>query len=101
MRDAAGEATEGGVSSASAVLEKIPQTFNLEFLEMLVENILDDHSSSAPGAFSLELLPDTSLAVVTFQSEQGKRLFVHQAATDTEHISKGTICVLLLFLRDL
>ncbi|XP_075904598.1 poly(ADP-ribose) polymerase family member 14-related sequence 1 isoform X2 [Nelusetta ayraudi] len=70
VRDVAGETADEGAHSASAVLGKIPATMNFEFLEMLIENILDSSSSSATRAFTLELLPDTSSAVVTFQSEQ-------------------------------
>lgn len=72
VKDAAGETADQGAPSASAVLGKIPATMNFEFLEMLIENILDSSSSSATQAFTLELLPDTVSAVVTFQSQQGK-----------------------------
>lgn len=70
VSDVAGETADEGAHSASAVLGKIPATMNFEFLEMLIENILDSSSSSATRAFTLELLPDASSAVVTLQSEQ-------------------------------
>lgn len=85
-RDAAGEPADA-VHSSSAVLGKIAATMNFEFLEMLIENILDASSSSPARAFTLELLTDTSSAVVTFQSEQGKGPFMHQVAHDQGSVS--------------
>ena len=42
---------------------------------MLVENVLKDlSSSSASQDFVLEVIPDISSAVVTFQSEKGTQL---------------------------
>lgn len=64
--------SSNSLQSASAVLGKIPDSMNLEFLKMLVENILVSGSRSATGTFALELLPDISSAVVTFQSKKGK-----------------------------
>lgn len=97
VRDVAGETADEGAHSASAVLGKIPATMNFEFLEMLIENILDSSSSSATRAFTLELLPDISSAVVTFQSEQGKGPFMHQVAH-----KQGSLFIYVLFslLRD-
>ena len=56
----------------SAVLGNIPVTLNQEFLEMLVENVVKDPDSpSATQSFTLELIPDISSAVVTFQGGKG------------------------------
>lgn len=62
--------------STSSVLGNVKE--NQEFLEMLVENILSSlgsgsDSPSASETFSLEILPDTAMAVVTFQSVQGSK----------------------------
>uniref|UniRef100_A0A8C4EUA4 Poly [ADP-ribose] polymerase n=1 Tax=Dicentrarchus labrax TaxID=13489 RepID=A0A8C4EUA4_DICLA len=58
--------------STSAVLGNIPATLSQEFLEMLVENILKDPDSpSALKSFNLEVVPEISSAVVTFQSGKG------------------------------
>lgn len=75
MRPAA-ETKDKVVHATSAVVGKIPESMNFEFLEMLIENILDFSSPSASQAFTLELIPDTPTAVVTFQSEQGRRPFM-------------------------
>ncbi|XP_067107878.1 protein mono-ADP-ribosyltransferase PARP14-like isoform X2 [Osmerus mordax] len=60
---------------------------NQEFLEMLVENILSSlgsgsDSPSASETFSLEILPDTGMAVVTFQSVQESNNFVSNCTTN-------------------
>ncbi|XP_046902162.1 poly(ADP-ribose) polymerase family member 14-related sequence 1 isoform X2 [Hypomesus transpacificus] len=65
--------------STSSVLGNVKE--NQEFLEMLVENILSSlgsgsDSPSASETFSLEILPDTAMAVVTFQSVQESNNFV-------------------------
>ncbi|XP_028292547.1 poly(ADP-ribose) polymerase family member 14-related sequence 1 isoform X2 [Gouania willdenowi] len=52
------------------VLGNLPDSMDLEVLEMLVENIFDGDSSSPK--FTLELLPDISSAVVIFQRGTGK-----------------------------
>ncbi|KAE8299582.1 Poly [ADP-ribose] polymerase 14 [Larimichthys crocea] len=55
--------------ATSAVLGNILETVNLEFFEMLVENILKDPDSpSASQTFTLEVIPDMASVVVTFQS---------------------------------
>ena len=57
--------------STSAVIGNIPQDME-EYLEMLVESILKQSESSATSQnFSLEILPEKSSAVVTFQSGKG------------------------------
>ncbi|KAM6945739.1 poly(ADP-ribose) polymerase family member 14-related sequence 1 [Aplochiton taeniatus] len=72
------EAEQDAVS-ASALLENVPESMNREYLEMLVENILNScaqSGSESPAAaqnFQVELIPGTGVAVVTFQSEGGIR----------------------------
>ena len=69
--DRRGEGEEE-LCSTSAVIGNIPQDMGKEFLEMLVENILKHSESSATSQnFTLEILSDSSSAVVTFQSGKG------------------------------
>lgn len=73
--EAKGDTAEEELCSTSAVLENIPEKVNEEFLEMLVENILKAQSlPSTPQDFTLEIIPDISSAVVTFQSGKGTHL---------------------------
>ncbi|TNN79433.1 Poly [ADP-ribose] polymerase 14 [Liparis tanakae] len=73
------EAADEGPSATSAVLGNIPENANKEFLEMLVENVLkDSDSQSATQEFTLEVLPDISSAVVTFQSGKENTDFVQR-----------------------
>lgn len=61
--------------ATSAVLGNILETVNLEFFEMLVENILKDPDSPpASQTFTLEVIPDMASVVVTFQSGKGTHL---------------------------
>lgn len=63
----------------SAVLGNIPDSVTPEFLEMLVENILKDLSSSSDSQdYTLELIPDISSAVVTFQSGKDNSEFIER-----------------------
>ena len=58
--------------STTAVLGNIQKSMSQDFLEMLVENIVKDlDSPSASENYTLELIPDISSAVVTFQSGKG------------------------------
>lgn len=60
----------------SALLGNIPNNMNQEVLEMLVENIVKVHdSASSSQSFDLELLPDLSSAVVTFQNGKGTYMY--------------------------
>lgn len=69
------EAAGEELCSTSAVLGNIPETLSQEFLEMLVENVLKDPDSpSASQSFTLEVIPNISSAVVTFQSGKGTHL---------------------------
>lgn len=75
--EAKGETAEEELCSTSAVIENITEVENLELLEMLVENILKGiRPSSATPDFILEVIPDNSSVVVTFQSGKGIRLYV-------------------------
>ncbi|KAM4558451.1 poly(ADP-ribose) polymerase family member 14-related sequence 1 isoform 3-T3 [Odontesthes bonariensis] len=72
-----GHVADEELCSTSAVLENIPENASQEFLEMLVENVLKDLSSSSGSQdFVLEVIPDMSLAVVTFQSEKENTDFI-------------------------
>ncbi|XP_043988454.1 poly(ADP-ribose) polymerase family member 14-related sequence 1 [Gambusia affinis] len=65
--------------SKSAVLGNIPDSLTSEFMEMIVENILRDLSSpTASQDYTLELIPDISSAVVTFQSGRDNTEFIER-----------------------
>lgn len=71
-KDGHDETADEELCSTSAVLGNIPEMLSLEFLEMLVENILKGLGSpSSSHLFTLEVIPVISSAVVTFQSEKG------------------------------
>uniref|UniRef100_A0A3B3CK32 Poly [ADP-ribose] polymerase n=1 Tax=Oryzias melastigma TaxID=30732 RepID=A0A3B3CK32_ORYME len=61
------DSAEEELSSTSVVLENVPEETSQEFLEMLVENVLKGLGSSSQK-FSLEMIPEISSAVVTFQT---------------------------------
>lgn len=65
------DAEDEELCSTSAVLENIPENVNQEFLEMLIENVLKDLSSSTASNFTLEVFPYGSYGVVTFQNGKG------------------------------
>ncbi|XP_068428084.1 poly(ADP-ribose) polymerase family member 14-related sequence 1 [Clinocottus analis] len=74
--------------STSAILGNI--TDNQEFLEMLVENVLKDSDSpSAAQNFTLEVIPDISSAVVTFQSGKENSDFVTRCPQNRTFTKKG------------
>ncbi|XP_056293566.1 poly(ADP-ribose) polymerase family member 14-related sequence 1 isoform X3 [Pseudoliparis swirei] len=84
------EAADEGPSATSAVLGNIPENANKEFLEMLVENVLkDSDSQSATQDFTLEVLPDISSAVVTFQSGKENTDFVQRCPQNRMFTRKG------------
>lgn len=62
------DTADGEPCSTSAVLGNISDCTNQQFLQILVENIVKSHD------FTLEVLPDISSAVVTFQSRKGTHL---------------------------
>uniref|UniRef100_A0A3B3V0L6 Poly [ADP-ribose] polymerase n=1 Tax=Poecilia latipinna TaxID=48699 RepID=A0A3B3V0L6_9TELE len=66
-----------GTNKQSKVQE--PNPVDEEFLEMIVENILRDLSSpTASQDYNLELIPDISSAVVTFQSGKDNTEFIER-----------------------
>ncbi|KAG9271270.1 poly ADP-ribose polymerase 14 [Astyanax mexicanus] len=67
------EPTEESEGRRSAVLENI-QNMNQEFLVMLVENIIRDAPESKE--FSIEVIPESNCAVVTFTSRKGAANFI-------------------------
>ncbi|XP_040913508.1 poly(ADP-ribose) polymerase family member 14-related sequence 1 [Toxotes jaculatrix] len=76
--------------STSAVLENIPESLNQEFLEMLVENVLkDSESSAASERFTLEVIPGSSSAVVTFQSGKENTDFMTRCPQNRMFANKG------------
>ncbi|XP_045909324.1 poly(ADP-ribose) polymerase family member 14-related sequence 1 [Micropterus dolomieu] len=84
------ETAEEELCSTSAVLGKIPETLNLEFLEMLVENILKDPDAPATSqSFHLEVIPGTSSVVVTFQSGKENTDFVTRCPQNRPFTKKG------------
>ncbi|XP_023192513.1 poly [ADP-ribose] polymerase 14-like [Xiphophorus maculatus] len=74
-----GDSDDEEQCSKSAVLGNIPDSLTSEFLEMIVENILRDISSpTASQDYNLELIPDISSAVVTFQSGKDATDFIER-----------------------
>lgn len=65
------DAADEELSSTSAALENVPESVSQEFLEMLVENVLKDLSSTTASTFTLEIIPECSCGVVTFQNGKG------------------------------
>ncbi|KAM9709256.1 poly(ADP-ribose) polymerase family member 14-related sequence 1 [Menidia menidia] len=70
-----GDPADEELCSTSAVLENIPDDVNQEFLEMLVENVLREVSSSSQDHV-LEMIPHLSSAVVTLQSVKESTYFI-------------------------
>ncbi len=64
------EETEEDTTPRSAVIEHI-QNNGQEFLTMLVENVLKG-SSAESNDFSIEIIPESDCAVVTFSNSKGK-----------------------------
>uniref|UniRef100_A0A3P9Q382 PAR14 n=1 Tax=Poecilia reticulata TaxID=8081 RepID=A0A3P9Q382_POERE len=74
-----GDSDDEEQCSKLAVLGNIPESVTSEFLEMLVESILRDLSSPAASEdYNLELIPDISSAVVTFQSGKDNIEFIER-----------------------
>ena len=63
-------APEETLCSTSAVVENVSEEISLEFLEMLVENIIKEPKSPS-ASFTMEIIPGTSSVVVTFESGKG------------------------------
>ncbi|XP_069389111.1 protein mono-ADP-ribosyltransferase PARP14-like [Paralichthys olivaceus] len=83
--DAAADET---LCSTSAVLGNIPKELSLEFLEMLVENVLKDPKSPS-ASFTLEIIHGISSVVVTFQSGKESTDFVARCPQNRMFASKG------------
>ncbi|XP_032368806.1 poly(ADP-ribose) polymerase family member 14-related sequence 1 isoform X2 [Etheostoma spectabile] len=84
------ETADEELCSTSAVLENIPEKWNREFLEMLVENILKDlDSPSASQSFTLEVIPGIASAVVTFQSGKENTDFVTRCPENRTFAKNG------------
>ncbi|XP_076602870.1 poly(ADP-ribose) polymerase family member 14-related sequence 1 isoform X2 [Chaetodon auriga] len=84
------ETADEELCSTSAVLGNIPEMLNQEFLEMLVENVLKDlDSPPASQSFTLEVIPGSSSAVVTFQSGKENTDFVTRCPQNRTFTRKG------------
>ncbi|XP_032422912.1 protein mono-ADP-ribosyltransferase PARP14-like isoform X2 [Xiphophorus hellerii] len=85
-----GDSDDEEQCSKSAVLGNIPDSLTSEFLEMIVENILRDLSSpTASQDYNLELIPDISSAVVTFQSGKDNTDFIERCPQNRMFTKKG------------
>ncbi|KAF7660862.1 hypothetical protein LDENG_00274150 [Lucifuga dentata] len=84
------ESADEELCSTLAVLGNIPLSFNQEFLEMMVENILkDSESPNASRNISLELIPSVNSAVVTFQSGKENTYFLARCPNNRMFKNKG------------
>ncbi|XP_011487521.1 poly [ADP-ribose] polymerase 14 isoform X2 [Oryzias latipes] len=79
---------EEELCSTSAVLENISAETSQEFLEMLVENVLKGLRLSSQK-FSLEMLPEISSAVVTFQTGADNSTFIKACPQNRMFNRKG------------
>ncbi|CAI5656799.1 unnamed protein product [Oreochromis niloticus] len=77
------DTADGEPCSNSAVLGNISDCTNQQFLQILVENIVKSHD------FTLEVLPDISSAVVTFQSRKEIADFLTRSHQNMMFIEKG------------
>ncbi|RVE58381.1 hypothetical protein OJAV_G00209100 [Oryzias javanicus] len=84
------DTAEEELCSTSAVLENVPAETGQEFLEMLVENVLKGLSSSSQK-FSLEMIPEISSAVVTFQTGAENSSFIKACPQNRMFTKKGLI----------
>ncbi|XP_029967706.1 protein mono-ADP-ribosyltransferase PARP14-like [Salarias fasciatus] len=84
------DAEDDELCCTSAVLGNIPKPIHLEFLEMLVENIIKNPDSPVnPKSFTLQVIPDISSAVVTFQSEKDNTNFLKKCPQHRTFQNKG------------
>uniref|UniRef100_A0A3Q1FWA0 Poly [ADP-ribose] polymerase n=1 Tax=Acanthochromis polyacanthus TaxID=80966 RepID=A0A3Q1FWA0_9TELE len=67
-------------SSAAVVLENVPDGMSRDLLSMLVENV----SGVDENGYSLEMILESSRAVVTFSSPQGTDRFLSESRTSTK-----------------
>ncbi|XP_070832442.1 poly(ADP-ribose) polymerase family member 14-related sequence 1 isoform X2 [Chaetodon trifascialis] len=84
------ETADEELCCTSAVIGNIPETLNQEFLEMLVENVLKDlDSPPASQSFTLEVIPGSSSAVVTFQSGKENTYFMTRCPQNRTFTKQG------------
>ncbi|XP_030613963.1 protein mono-ADP-ribosyltransferase PARP14-like [Archocentrus centrarchus] len=84
------DTVDEALRSTSALLGNIPNNINQEVLKMLVENIVKTHdSTSSSQSFTLEVLPDISSAVVTFQSVKENTDFLARCPQNKMFTKKG------------
>ncbi|XP_058509656.1 poly(ADP-ribose) polymerase family member 14-related sequence 1 [Solea solea] len=84
------DAEEEEPCSTSAVLGNIPETFDRMMLELVVEHILKNHDSpSDPPCFTLEIIPEISSTVVSFQGAKENLDFVRRCPESKTFTSKG------------
>uniref|UniRef100_A0A3P9JSG3 Poly [ADP-ribose] polymerase n=1 Tax=Oryzias latipes TaxID=8090 RepID=A0A3P9JSG3_ORYLA len=88
--DRSPDTEEEELCSTSAVLENISAETSQEFLEMLVENVLKGLRLSSQK-FSLEMLPEISSAVVTFQTGAENSTFIKACPQNRMFNRKGLI----------
>lgn len=99
------EKKEEDTTHRSAVIENI-QNSGQEFLTMLVENVLKG-SSAESNDFSIEMIPESNCAVVTFSYSKGKswvvfsrRVYspdVHGDGGGVDHLALNPHFLLLIF----
>uniref|UniRef100_A0A8C1JK40 Poly [ADP-ribose] polymerase n=1 Tax=Cyprinus carpio TaxID=7962 RepID=A0A8C1JK40_CYPCA len=93
------EETEEDTTPTSAVIENI-QNSGQEFLTMLVENVLKG-SSAESDDFSIEIIPESNCAVVTFSKSKCKSwvvshstMYVQKVLKEQHHLKKQPFRVL-------
>lgn len=67
----------------SAVIKNI-QNSNQEFLSILIENVLRGSSTELTD-FSIEIIPESNCAVVTFSNRKGKSCVVSSSPSHTKY----------------
>ncbi|XP_036396640.1 poly(ADP-ribose) polymerase family member 14-related sequence 1 [Megalops cyprinoides] len=89
LEDLLQEEVEAELDTVSVVLENIPEKMTKDILEMLVENISDCYVET--GDFSLEIIPDISMAVVTFQNGKAVHRFL-SSCTSNKMFRQNKLC---------
>ncbi|XP_029981171.1 protein mono-ADP-ribosyltransferase PARP14-like isoform X2 [Sphaeramia orbicularis] len=85
-----GMTEEEELCSTSSVLENIPEGLSQEYWEMWVENIMRNPSgSSNPDHITVQVIPDTSSAVITFQSAEENNDFLKRSPQNKKFKEKG------------
>ncbi|XP_068184872.1 poly(ADP-ribose) polymerase family member 14-related sequence 1 isoform X2 [Antennarius striatus] len=85
------ETEDEELNSTSVVLENIPARLSEEFVEMMVESIINSalEPSSTSQKFTLEFIPDLSSAVVTFQTVKEAIDFMEQCPQNKNFTCRG------------